>query len=578
MNKHYPVVILMTALIVVVFILTTHPVMAAKSSDPNVLIVYPSEQKEINEQQRILDMLISHFTTDIDFKQPDEIAENDLKTYSHVFYQGTEKEDLPKGFQKALNDYEGTLVAQGHNLNQLGDRLSFAAPMKEEAYTKLNMKDEPEKKVKTSIHTVFNVKLDEEAEVIVEAQSGERILPIVSHFEKAYYVGTPIIDSPFSTFLGETLHEVFQSNHVSAHEGYIRLEDVHPLVDPDNLRGIAEVLKEKEIPYMIAVIPVYINPENGERVHLSDYPKVLEALKYMQANGGSVVLHGYTHQYRDSETGEGFEFWDVKNNTPVYKDADDDTPLKKRGDFKNQKEYESYRKGLIEFEQSYVSGKLTSGINELTSFGLHPLAFEAPHYTMSQNGYQTASKHFSTYVGQLQLSDDNWQVMASAPYITKPSFLHGMKLLPETLGYVEPDAPDAVDAIMDRAEEQMIVRDGMLSLFYHPYLGVERFKELLSRLETLPDVQWIDLKEGEHSVTSDKVDIQAAAGRVEVDGSQFSLVTNSKTSLNYFIHQTIEKISWGLVGTGSLGVLFFFSSTIISRRRFSKIERRDHVG
>ena len=221
---------------------------------------------------------------------------------------------------------------------------------------------------------------------------------------------------------------------------------------------------------------------------------------------------------------------------------------------------------------------LQSGINELTSFGLHPLAFEAPHYTMSQNGYQTTSEYFSTYVGQLQLSDDNWEIMSSAPYITKPSFLHGMTLLPETLGYVEPDAPDAVDAIMDRAEEQMIVRDGMLSLFYHPYLGVERFKELLSRLETLPDVQWIDIKKGNHSVTSDKVNIQTAAGRVDVDGSQFSLVTDSKISFSYFIHQTLEKISWGLVGTGSLGVLFFFSSTIISRRRFSKIERRDQVG
>ncbi|MFZ0477091.1 MAG: hypothetical protein WAM18_16620, partial [Halobacillus sp.] len=111
MKKHYPVTIFMTVLIAVVFILTTHPVMAAKSSDPKVLIVYPSDQKEINEQQRILDMLISHFTTDIDFKQPDEIEENDLEIYSHVFYQGTEKEDLPKGFQKALDDYEGTIVA-----------------------------------------------------------------------------------------------------------------------------------------------------------------------------------------------------------------------------------------------------------------------------------------------------------------------------------------------------------------------------------------------------------------------------------------------------------------------------------
>ena len=26
----------------------------------------------------------------------------------------------------------------------------------------------------------------------------------------------------------------------------------------------------------------------------------------------AIIMHGYTHQFYDSETGEGFEFWDVK--------------------------------------------------------------------------------------------------------------------------------------------------------------------------------------------------------------------------------------------------------------------------
>ena len=82
-------------------------------------------------------------------------------------------------------------------------------------------------------------------------------------------------------------------------------------------------------------------------------------------------------------------------------------------------------KGLEEFEKEYTESKITSGMQELVKFGLYPLAFEAPHYTMSQNGYQILSEHFSTYVGQVQLSDMDWEIMDSTLYATFPSFFNG---------------------------------------------------------------------------------------------------------------------------------------------------------
>ena len=46
---------------------------------------------------------------------------------------------------------------------------------------------------------------------------------------------------------------------------YLRLEDVHPVADINQLKEIAELLKEKQIPYMITVIPVYTDPQTGKR-------------------------------------------------------------------------------------------------------------------------------------------------------------------------------------------------------------------------------------------------------------------------------------------------------------------------
>lgn len=37
----------------------------------------------------------------------------------------------------------------------------------------------------------------------------------------------------------------------------------------------------------------------------------------MQDDGAAIIMHGYTHQFYDSETGEGFEFWDVKTDQPI---------------------------------------------------------------------------------------------------------------------------------------------------------------------------------------------------------------------------------------------------------------------
>ena len=47
------------------------------------------------------------------------------------------------------------------------------------------------------------------------------------------------------------------SKRLIKHLAYIRLEDVHPLSDPNRLMAAAEELKRRDIPYMIAVIPVY---------------------------------------------------------------------------------------------------------------------------------------------------------------------------------------------------------------------------------------------------------------------------------------------------------------------------------
>ena len=124
-------------------------------------------------------------------------------------------------------------------------------------------------------------------------------------------------------------------------EAYLRLEDVHPAADINQLKEIAELLKEKKMPYMITVIPVYTDPETGKTLHLKDKPELVDLLRSMQDDGAAIIMHGYTHQFYDSETGEGFEFWDVKQTNQFVNRS---MKTKTKDDFPNIEAYNTYVK------------------------------------------------------------------------------------------------------------------------------------------------------------------------------------------------------------------------------------------
>lgn len=64
--------------------------------------------------------------------------------------------------------------------------------------------------------------------------------------------------------------------------------------------------------------------------------------------------------------------------------------------------------------------------------------------------------------------------------------------------------------MMKAAENQMVVGDGYVGGFYHPYFGVERFKELMERWEKIPNLQWIDFKKMNNYVAVDNISVVAS--------------------------------------------------------------------
>ncbi|MGY0237066.1 DUF2334 domain-containing protein [Longispora urticae] len=272
------------------------------------------------------------------------------------------------------------------------------------------------------------------------------------------------------------------------HRALVRIEDVGPDSDPDELRAIADYLKSKNVPFSVAVYPEYRDPLGAQHngvpttLKMRNAPLVISALKYMVTKGGTLLMHGYTHQFSnvvnpyDGESANDFEFYsahvDPVTNSVIY-----DGPVP--GDSYN-----------------YAAGRIASAFAEFAASGLpKPTIFEFPHYAGSAVDYQAAKDKVGVrydrplhFTGQLSggAPDYTKTVGQFFPYLVRD--VHGSVVIPENLGNIEPDQynnhPARLPAdIIATAQRNLAVRDGMASFFYHPYLGTAYLKTTVEGIQ-----------------------------------------------------------------------------------------------
>lgn len=283
------------------------------------------------------------------------------------------------------------------------------------------------------------------------------------------------------------------------HRALVRIEDVGPDADPNALRAIADYLYSEGVPFSVATYTVYKDPVgsyNGgvaEEVRLSERPEVVQALKYMVSKGGTLLMHGYTHQY--GEAGNPL----LKN---PYNGASGD-------DFEfflahvDEENYVRYDGPVPEDSTKWALSRVDAATREYKAAGLAvPTIFEFPHYAGSAVDYKAIATRFSTrYERGLYFSgvlsggtvDHSKMVGQFFPYPVKD--VYGTKVLPENIGDYSPQEYNNHPArfpadLVENARANLVVRDGFASFFYHPFLAssegnVDSLKEIVSGVKNL---------------------------------------------------------------------------------------------
>jgi uncharacterized protein YdaL len=301
-------------------------------------------------------------------------------------------------------------------------------------------------------------------------------MPYIVKSKNLYYFA----DSPFSyatstdryLLMADMLHDILGENHRESHPALIRIEDISAMDNPEKLRQIADLLYRKHIPFLVGVIPFYVNPGTGVRLSLSERPEMVEALKYMVQKGATIVMHGSTHQYKGT-TAADYEFWDAMTNQPI------------KGETK-----------------SGIENKLDAGIRELVKCGLYPLLWETPHYTASFLLYQTVPEFFSSAM-EPRLAIENAIQSQYFPYIINHD-VFGERIYPENMGYVpfssdKEVSREAVRNILKSAAAIHQVRDGFAACFFHEFLDLDLLDQLTNGITAL-GFTYIDMKQYAHTV------------------------------------------------------------------------------
>jgi uncharacterized protein YdaL len=317
---------------------------------------------------------------------------------------------------------------------------------------------------------VLNPKFSTEVVMkVVDASAGEkREIPLCWKLGHLNFFVSISSFGVWNYLFQDFLLDFFEVQAVHPSQVYLRIEDYHCHRDHVQFRRLVDCLYARKHPFLVAVIPTYRDPATGKLQELESQPDFIDALRYAQQRGGRLVMHGYTHAYKD-ESGEGHEFWDVKMDRPLPEDSPE-----------------------------YVRERVQKGLRQMLKQGLFPLAWETPHYAGSRHAYREVGRLFSSSVERFQLSDATCLESFESVALTKD--MYGRLIIPENMGFVYAGFGDASILRIQAIGEQITrLRGTIAGCFFHPFLPFEKFLHLVESLEKL-QVPFMDLAEMDHWV------------------------------------------------------------------------------
>jgi len=327
------------------------------------------------------------------------------------------------------------------------------------------------------------------------------VSPYITKGNNFWFVG----DIPFSYMseedrylaFADLLHDMLGVNHQESHKALMRLEDVDAKTKLSNLTLISDFMRKKNIPYAIATIPRYEDPlgieHNGVPTTIKLSNSTIGTKLRALYNEGliSLVQHGTTHQFHNSINDRRFEINNPYNGLSgfdfefmrVVKQADNSL---------------SYLYPTKSDSGAWAKERILEGQDIFTEMDLTALAWEAPHYMAGPNHYRAITEIYPVQYARVlyfpneeskDINIRNKFVGQFFPYLIKKD-LYGSTIIPENIHNIVHNPNEDYREILPAdtirfAKKLKVVRDGVASFYYHPFLGTNDLKEVIHGLENI---------------------------------------------------------------------------------------------
>lgn len=424
---------------------------------PPLKILIVHDQAEDPQLAKELAALLGHFSpVNTSIVEEAYYEPGYLEGFDAVFYLGGTHWSVSPAFLADVHNTDRTVVWMGRGLDWLKQKgsldhygIDFVRIYASSALTEVRYKDTALPKA-NPVSTIVSITDPNKARVLAWLEgNGQKEPYAVQSGNFWFFADVPMVAATEGSaylVLADLLHDILNRPHAEKHSALVRIEDIHPNTDVGRFEEVVDYLYYNDIPFGVALVPVYRNPATGEEVRLSERPDLVKALKQAQARGGAIILHGYTHQLH-GETVVDYEFWERETHAP----PPDETAEENRE-------------------------RIEQAIAEVNSVGIYPLIWETPHYAASEMTHDLIAEKFP-YL---------WE-RRDAPFFPYPVILEktGQTILPETLGYINPREGHSSEWLIDTARQQLVVRDGYAAFFFHPMIGLDQLRQTDEGLRSL---------------------------------------------------------------------------------------------
>ncbi len=468
-------------LVLFLFFAASFPTKAAASS----VVYFYGTDRETLINVNMLYNLLGHFDGDLQAVNVLDYTSGGMAAHDFVVFYALNWDAIPAPFLADVATGTHRVLWVGGGLDQLGDYLDGPGPFGFVGGTIVENSDQFDQVnyrgraiPRYTKQNFFATTVTGEAHVYAELSS--------THLPKTYPYFTCggnlcfVADDPFIDntdddrylVFADLLHEYFLTGVTARKRAMVRLEDLAPVVtNSELLIEYAEALHARGIPFSFGVIPYFVDPEGryfepGTEFRLEDDPHLLAAIEYLREIGGTMIMHGVTHQH----TGISREDWEFSlglDNCPVPEDS-----------------------------AAWVRERVERGLDGFAAVGYRPAIWETPHYSASWGDYLTFGEYFDVCYERLlafpvRPGEDPSFGEQLDPYSQMiPYFLQtsssGMAVLPESLNLIDLSSPDPFwhpDGKLEYADRLSVIRDGVASVFVHfEFVPFEDFAVLLDGL------------------------------------------------------------------------------------------------